>query len=81
MTDVIMVKLDQMGKKLDDIKAISEDNRRALRGYDDKPGLVGRVGAVEDSLDKLEEKSNRNDVIVGAGTIVGSVIGFIFGQK
>ena len=32
-------------------------------------------------IGKLEGKSNRNDFIVGFGTIVGSVVGFIFGNK
>jgi len=30
---------------------------------------------------KLEGKSNRNDTIVGIGTVIGSVIGFVFGNK
>ena len=32
-------------------------------------------------IEKLERKSNRNDTIVGIGTVVGSVVGFIFGNK
>ena len=32
-------------------------------------------------IERLETKSNRNDTIVGIGTVIGSVVGFFFGTK
>ena len=81
MNPLIIEKLDRINASVNDIKEISEDNRRALRGYNNTPGIVAGVNNNADAIKKLDEKSNRNDVIVGAGTIIGSVIGFIFGNK
>ena len=36
--------------------------------------------AIKD-IERLEKKSNRNDTIVGVGTIIGSIVGFVFGNK
>ncbi len=81
MNPLILEKLDRINESVNDIKAISEDNRRALRGYNNTPGIVAGVNNNTDAIEKLETKSNRNDVIVGVGTIIGSVVGFIFGNK
>jgi len=39
------------------------------------------VEQAQKDIDRLEGKSNRNDVIVGIGTVLGTVGGFIFGNK
>ncbi len=36
--------------------------------------------AIKD-IDKLEGKSNRNDIFVGIGTIMGTIGGILFGNK
>ena len=81
MNPVIIEKLDRINESVNDIKVISEDNRRALRGHNSTPGIVAGVDANKDNIERLEAKSNRNDAIVGVGTIIGSVVGFIFGNK
>lgn len=80
-TPLLFEKLDRINGNVEAVKDIAEDNRRALRGYNDKPGMVAGVQANADNIEKLEKKSNRNDFIVGVGTIIGSVIGFIFGSE
>jgi hypothetical protein len=86
---VILHKLDTMSDKIDDIKNIAIENQKTLRGHDDSPGLVGVCAQnardieriCNEDIKRLEGKSNRNDAIVGAGTIIGSIIGFFFGGK
>lgn len=78
---LILEKLDRINSNVNDIKVISEDNRRTLRGYNTVPGIVAGVNANADAIKKLEGKSNRNDIIVGIGTVVGSIVGFFFGDK
>ena len=81
MNPVIIEKLDRINASVNDIKVISEDNRRALRGHNSSPGMVAGVDANCKAIKALEAKSNRNDTIVGVGTIIGSVVGFIFGKE
>jgi len=39
------------------------------------------VEQAQKDIDKLEGKSNRNDVFVGVGTILGTIGGILFGNK
>ena len=39
-------------KDIEEIKEATIENRRALRGYDGHPGLVGRVDRLEQSAEK-----------------------------
>ena len=78
-TPMILEKLDQLNAKMDDIKNIAIQNRDTLRGTGSEPGLVGCVHENTRAIVDLAGKSNRNDAIVGIGTIIGSVVGFIFG--
>ena len=79
--DLVLEKLDRINENIKDVKGISEDNRKALRGHNSTPGIVGMVSNNCDAIKDLETKSNRNDAIVGVGTVIGTVIGYIFGQK
>lgn len=87
--ELVLAKLEQINGKINELKHMADDNRRALRGYNNTPGLVGCVSALaaeverirDEDIQRLEDKSNRNDAIVGIGTIIGSVIGFLFGGR
>ena len=43
--------------------------------------ICPEVKQAQIDIGKLEKKSNRSDTIVGVGTVIGSVIGFVFGSK
>ena len=63
----------------DSIKDIRDD----IKKVDEKASVrvCPEVLQAQKDIVKLEGKSNRNDVIVGIGTVIGSIGGFIFGSK
>jgi hypothetical protein len=80
LNPLLMEKLDRINGNVDQVKVISEDNRRALRGYNEKPGIVAGVKSNTDAIEDLENKSNRNDRIIGIMTGIGTIFGVIFGS-
>jgi hypothetical protein len=40
-----------------------------------------KIETLDDRLDKMESKSTRIDIILAASTIIGSIIGTIFGSR
>jgi tetrahydromethanopterin S-methyltransferase subunit G len=40
-----------------------------------------KIEALDDRLDAIEAKSNRIDVFLTAGTIIGTILGMIFGNR
>ena len=60
-----------------------QDVRKEIKKVDDaaQARICPAVIQAQKDIGKIEKKSNRNDFIVGIGTIVGSVVGFIFGNK
>ena len=79
MSAEILAELKVMNGKLDAIKETTDGNSRTLRGHNSTPGMVGKVDQNCKDIERLEEKSNRNDAIVGIGTIIGTIAGVIFG--
>ena len=43
--------------------------------------ICPEVIQAQKDIDKLEDKSDKRDVLVGAGTILGTIAGVIFGNK
>ena len=78
---LIMEKLDRINENIKDVKVISESNRIALRGHNSDQGLVGKCQSNIVAIADLKAKSNRNDGVVGVATILGTVLGVIFGNK
>jgi len=63
----------------DSIKDIRDD----IKKVDDKASerVCPAVLQAQKDITKMEDKSNRNDVIVGIMTGIGTAIGFVFGTK
>ena len=81
ITPLLMEKLDRINGNVDDIKVIAQESARALKGHNSTPGIIASVQANAAAISRIDKKSNRNDVIVGAGTIIGTVVGYLFGGK
>jgi tetrahydromethanopterin S-methyltransferase subunit G len=62
-----------------------DDVARRLDKIENKLDFVmenkANIESIDERLDKMETKSNRIDIFLTIGTIVGSVIGAIFGQQ
>ena len=43
--------------------------------------ICPEIIAVQNDIKRIEGKSNKNDILVGAGTIFGTIAGLIFGNK
>lgn len=63
----------------EDMKAVRDEINKVDKAAQAR--VCKDVIQAQKDIKKLEEKSNRNDTIVGIGTIVGSVVGFVFGNK
>jgi len=73
-----MMSLSGMVELGDSIKGLEGEIAKGEK----KDLLLGTaVEHVKKDITRLEGKSNRNDTIVGIGTLVGSIIGFVFGSK
>ena len=63
----------------EDIKEVRDEINKVDKAAQAR--ICPAVLQAQKDIEKMEGKSNRNDFIVGFGTIVGSVVGFIFGNK
>ena len=63
----------------EDIKEVRDEIKKVDNAAQER--VCPAVTQAVIDIGKLEKKSNRNDTIVGVGTITGSILGFIFGNK
>ena len=63
----------------DNIKNLSDEINKVDTAAQNR--VCPAVLQTQKDIEKLEGKSNRNDVIVGVGTVLGTIGGFLFGTK
>ena len=63
----------------DSIKDIRDEIKKVDEAAQDR--ICPAVEQAQKDIEKLEGKSNRNDVLVTLATAISGVIGFVFGSK
>lgn len=66
----------ELGDEIKDVRAELKNVNTAAQTR-----VCPEVAQAQKDIEDLEKKSNRMDTLVGAGTILGTIAGLIFGNK